>query len=142
MEPSEGTSRQVSQRLFIPAAPGDENEPPVYPAELLSLQLPPQKLVVRIALDERGHVTSIRTNVAATEADPVYRPAFETAIRMAVNDWCFRAAIQRTFVDSPDDGSGKPAYKMLKAETTVPTYFDIRFIFEVEEGRGVVRQVE
>ena len=140
--PSEDTSRQVSERLFIPAEPGDANEPPGYPKELLRLQLPPQNIVVRIVLDEHGQVTAVATNVAASEADPQYRPAFEDAIRMAVHNWHFKAATERTFVNSPDDGSGKPAYKVLETETAVPTWFDIRFIFEVAEGRGIVRQVE
>jgi hypothetical protein len=140
--PSEDTSRQVSERLFIPAEPGDANEPPAYPEQLLRLQLPPQKIVVRMSLDEHGQVTNVGTNVAASEADPQYRPAFEDAIRIAVDNWHFMAATERTFMNSPEDGSGKPAYKVLKSETSVPTWFDIRFIFEVAEGRGIVRQVE
>lgn len=136
------TSRQVSQRLFIPAEPNSVNEAPVYPDTLLSLQLPPQRIVVRVFLDEHGQVTSVQTNVEASEADPQYRPAFEAAIRTAVEGWRFSAAMERTFVNSPDDGSGEPAYKVLKAEVAVPTWFDLRFIFEVTEGRGVVRQVQ
>jgi hypothetical protein len=31
---------------------------------------------------------------------------------------------------------------MLKAETPVPTYFDIRFVFEVSDGKGLVRQAQ
>lgn len=142
MEPSVDTSTQVTQRLFIPAAPGDANLPPLYPDELLDLELPPQKIVVRIVLNEHGHVDSVRTNAQASDADPKYRTAFETAIRIAVEGWCFRPAIQRTFVDSPPDGSGKPPYKMLETEKTAPTYFDIRFIFEVSDGKGFVRQTE
>jgi len=134
------TSTQVTQRLFIPAEPGDKNQPPLYPDDLLAVQLPPQKIVVRIVLDALGHVTSVTTNAEASEADPEHRAEFETAIRTAVEAWQFKPAVQRTFVDSPDDGSGKPPYKMLKAEEPVPTYFDIRFIFEVTDGKGVVRQ--
>ena len=136
------TAEQVTQRLFIPAAPGGENWPPVYPDELLSLDLPPQKIVVRIVLDERGHVTGVKPTDEASDADPRYRAAFEAAIRVAVDDWCFEPAMLRTFVDSPDDGSGKPPYKMLKAEALVPTYFDIRFTFEVSDGKGLVRQAQ
>jgi hypothetical protein len=137
--PSEDASRQVSQRLFIPAEPDDANDPPAYPERLLRLHLPAQRIVVRIALDEHGKVTTVETNVAASEADSQYRPAFEDAIRIAVASWHFKAATERTFVNSPDDGSGKPAYKVLKSETAVPTWFDIRFIFEVADGKGVLR---
>ena len=142
MEPSVETSAQVTQRLFIPAEPGDKNQPPLYPDVLLGLELPPQKIVVRILLDERGHVTAVRTNPETSEADPKHQAVFETAIRTAVDGWQFQPAVQRSFVDSPDDGSGKPPYKMLKAETPVPTYFDIRFVFEVSDGKGLVRQAE
>jgi hypothetical protein len=142
LEPSADTSEQVTQRLFIPAAPGGENQPPLYPDELLRLDLPPQKIVVRLILDERGHIIAVRPNHEVPEADPKYLSAFEKAIRVAVDDWCFEPAIQRTFVDSPDDGSGKPPYKMLKEESLVPTYFDVRFVFEVSDGKGRVRQAE
>ncbi|HYX21380.1 MAG TPA: hypothetical protein VFA98_11105 [Thermoanaerobaculia bacterium] len=142
MEPSVETSTQVTQRLFIPAEPGDANRPPRYPEELLGLKLPPQKIVVRISLDERGRIADVKSIPGASEADSNYREAFEAAIRTAIDGWRFKPAVQRTFVDSPDDGSGKPPYKMLKAETPVPTYFDIRFVFEVSDGKGLVRQAQ
>ena len=142
IEPSADTAEQVTQRLFIPAAPGRENRAPRYPAELLSVELPPQKIVVRITLDERGHVIAVTANPDASETDPKYRAAFEKAIDIAVDGWQFQPAMQRIFIDSPDDGSGKPPYKVLKAETPVPTYFDIRFTFEVENGKGLVRQAQ
>lgn len=142
IEPSAETAEQVTQRLFIPAAPGPENQPPQYPAELLSLELPAQKIIVRITLDERGHVTAVTANPDASEADPKYRAAFEKAIDLAVDAWQFQPAMQRTFIDSSDDGSGKKPYKVLKAETSVPTYFEIRFTFEVDNGKGLVRQAQ
>lgn len=142
LDASPDVSKQVSQRLFLPAAPVDENGPPLYPEALLSLGLPPQRLVVRLALDEHGQITDVTTNASASEADPRYQAVFEAAIRTAVECWRFKAATQRVFVDSPPDGSGKPPYKMLKAEILVPTYFDMRFIFEVTDGEGAVRQVQ
>jgi hypothetical protein len=140
VEPGPDISKQVSQRLFLPAVPGDENRPPLYPEELLGLALPPQRIVVRLTLDEHGHITGVTTNASASEADPRYRTAFESAIRIAVDRWSFRPAAQRIFVDSPSDGSGKPPYKVLQSETPVPTYLDLRFIFEMTNGEGIVRQ--
>jgi len=142
LDPSPDVIKLVSERLFLPATPSEENRPPLYPEGLLSLELPPQRIVVRLTLDRHGHVTAVTSKASASEADPRYQAVFETSIRTAVDGWRFSPATQRIFVDSPPDDSGKPPYKMLKSETPVPTYFDIRFIFEMVEGKGAVRQVQ
>jgi hypothetical protein len=37
-----------------------------------------------------------------------------------------------------DDRSGAPPYRVLKAEQPVRTYIDVRFLFEVRNGAGIV----
>ena len=133
-------SSMVSKREFIPASPSRDNLPPIYPPNLLSLGLPPQRIVMRLSLDSSGHVAAVGASGGTDQVDATHRAEFERAIRAAVESWKFAPAVQRTFETSPDDGSGKPAYKILKSENAVATYFDIRFTFETREGQGVVTQ--
>jgi hypothetical protein len=139
-DPDATASKLIPQLDYIPAAPAEGNRPPVYPEELVTLGLPPQKIVLRLVVDEQGQIADIRPSRFSSEVDRTYRDAFEGAIRKAVEKWRFRPARRRTFVDSPDDGSGQPPYQVLKSESPAPTYFDVRFVFEVHEGKGVVRE--
>ena len=138
LEPGATIARMVSQREYIPAAPAGDNQPPVYPEEIVGLGLPPQKIVLRLFLDETGRIDDIRPSDIPSEVDEKYRDSFQSSIRRAVQTWRFSPAMRRVFVDSPDDGSGQPPYRVLKSETPSRTYFDIRFTFEVHEGKGIV----
>ena len=140
LEPGSAAAKLAAQREYIPAAPAGDNQPPVYPEELLNLGLPPQKIVLRLFLDERGRISGIRPSDVASDVHEKHRDAFEASIRSAVETWRFSPAMRRVFVDSPDDGSGLPPYRVLKSETPTQTYFDIRFTFEVRDGRGVVSE--
>jgi hypothetical protein len=127
---------------YIPAAPAPENTAPVYPQCLLNLGLPPQKVVMRILVDDQGQVMEVRGSAAPSEVDPAYRADFETAISEAVRDWQFSPAMRRAYVDSTElDSKGRPLHKVLKSVKPAPSYFDIRFIFEVHEGRAVEESV-
>lgn len=55
LEPSSSVSKMVAQRDYIPAAPAGDSPPPAYPEQLIKLNLPPQKVVVRIFLPRMGH---------------------------------------------------------------------------------------
>ena len=131
-------TRLAAQREFLPAAPTGENPSPVYPDDLLPFALPRQEIVVRLVLDESGRVAEIQQTDSSCAMDSRFRNVFETAIRDAVQEWRFRPAVRRTYVDAPDDGSGLPPYKVLRSEAPTRTYFDIRFVFEVRDGRGIV----
>ena len=137
-EPNAEVSEKVAHREYIPAQPAVENRPPEYPRQLVGLNLPPQELVVRITLDEYGRPSQIQARDAMSRVDGRYRDAFDAAVRSAIGKWRFTPAAHRTFVDSPDAGSGAAPYKVLKSEVPIATYFDIRFTFEVRDGKGMV----
>jgi hypothetical protein len=137
-DPSAQTSELVSKREFLAAEPASGNQSPRYPDELVSLALPPQKLVVRLDVDERGQIAAVRPIENLSEIDSSHREAFEAAVKAAVAAWRFSPARRRTFEDSPDDGSGQPRYRILKSEVPAPTYVDVRFLFEVRDRKGVV----
>jgi len=137
-KPDSSVSEKVAHREYIPAEPAAENPPPEYPEQLVRLNLPPQRLVVRVILDEHGNVSRVTASDEPSQVDSRYRDAFDAAVRGAIAKWRFTPAAQRTFVDGPADGSGAAPYKVLKSELPVATYFDIRFTFEVREGKGVV----
>src|SRR5512143_845860 len=80
LEPASGTSELGAQREYIPAIPVGDNLVPAYPEQLLGLNLPPQKIVLRLVLDERGDIVAIRPSEIPSEADARYRNEFEAAI--------------------------------------------------------------
>jgi hypothetical protein len=54
-----------------------------------------------------------------------------------------KSSSRRSFVPKilrPDsDGDGKPDYRIMTAQTTLKTFFDLSFTFEVIDGQPVVR---
>lgn len=82
----------------------------------------------------------VRASTVPSIVDPAYRSDFEAAINEAVPTWQFTPAMRRTYVDRSDlDSRGRPLDKVLASVTPAPSDFDIRFVFEVREGKGVVR---
>ncbi len=138
--PDDSPSKLIPQLDYIPAAPAAENSPPAYPEGLVKMRLSPQKLVVRLVVNREGQVAEVLPSRIPSEVDPAYRAAFEAAITSAVQLWRFTPGRRRTFVDGPDlDGNGRASYQVLQSEKPAPTYFDVRFTFEVHEGKGLVR---
>lgn len=74
-EPDADLSEKVAHREYIPAEPAGENRPPEYPQELVGVGLRPQKLVVRVILDEYGHASQIRPSEALSQVEGKYRDA-------------------------------------------------------------------
>jgi hypothetical protein len=94
---------------------------------------------MRILIDDQGQVTTVRASTVSSKGDPVYRADFEAAIAEAVRTWQFTPAMRRRYIDSADlDDKGHPLYKVLNSVTPAPSYFDIRFTFEIRSGKGVV----
>ena len=139
MAPKAESSSLIREVDYIPASPAPENRPPLYPECLLALGLPPQAVVVRILVDEQGQVTGVRASAVPSDVEEAYRADFEAAIKEAVLTWQFTPAMRRTYTDSADvDSKGHPLYRVLSGVKPATTEFDIRFIFEIRSGRGLV----
>jgi hypothetical protein len=115
---------------------------PAYPHDLLPLALPAVTVLVRAVIDEEGGVVAaIPSPLGKGEDDPL-QIRFQEATVAAVKDWTFEPARIRSFRPSEDrDGDGRPDYEILDAETYPKVFLDLRFVFEVLEGKGIVRQI-
>ncbi|MEO8432564.1 MAG: hypothetical protein ABI592_13715 [Acidobacteriota bacterium] len=136
VDPAGTASRLKAQRDFFPAGPSPANEPPGYPANLLPRALGPREIVVRLVIDARGRVARVAPLPPSPGSAPA-EPEFFDAVRAAVESWRFTPARLRRYEDV-DDGSGAAPYQVLKSEQPVETYIDVRFLFEVREGIGIV----
>lgn len=127
-----------AEEEYEPAYPL-ENPLPVYPAALLPRNLPRQEVVVRVIIDGEGRVARFEESPVASKADPLYRADFVRAVEETVRSWSFFPANIRRFGPGPDtDGDGQSDFVELKESRTLTSYHDLRFFFEIKDGRGVV----
>jgi hypothetical protein len=115
--------------------PFEENETPVYPPELLSANLPPMTVRVRVIVDEHGSVV----DSMALAAPPDY-PQFFAAAQAAVHDWKFWPlvkwqAVAGTRTDVEFNGWMR-TYE--GTATALPFHQDYDISFTQKDGKGVV----
>lgn len=116
-----------------------ENPLPEYPPRLLRLGLQRQEVVVRVVIGSDGVVVRLEDSPVPSHVDPQYAPDFDAAVRSAVREWRFEPAFVRTFEPGPDnDGDGKSDFLLLRGSELLTSYHDLRFAFEIRDGRGVV----
>lgn len=95
--------------------------------------------MVRVIIDSNGNVARFEESPVPSKVDPNYRSDFVRAIEEMVRSWTFEPAHIREFgPSSDDDGDGKPDFLILRKQTELTSYHDLRFLFEVKDGRGVV----
>lgn len=112
---------------------------PEYPAELVTLKLPPHVVLVRITSKEDSTVGDIRASPLGGTTEDQYRPRFEGAVWDAVKSWRVFPAEIRRMKDGPDlDGDGKPDYTIATERKLLNAFFDIAFRFEIVDGKPVV----
>jgi len=121
--------------------PIDTHTLPVYPARAFADRFGPHREVVRFVVDTKGHVTEVHDSPLAASDRDAYSEEFRRAVEEAVHRWEFSPGSLRHVEDGHDvDGDGKPDYVMTRSWELVPVYFDVRFTFEIVEGKGVVRR--
>ena len=121
------------------AYPLPDNALPIYPAALLPQALSRQEIVVRVIIDDQGNVARFEESPVASKVDPAHRVDFMRAVQETVQSWKFHPASIRGFGPGPDyDADGKPDFAILVTESTLTSYHDLRFYFDVKDGRGVV----
>jgi hypothetical protein len=126
----EGDAQWMSPQAFY------ENEAPVYPGELLTANLPPIKVRVRIVVSEQGVVAES----TALEAPAEY-PQFFAAVQSVVGSWKYWPLVK---VLPTHDGTrteivfnGFVSTYEGKA-TALPFHQDYDFVFTQKDGKGVV----
>jgi hypothetical protein len=139
-DPNAPTVQLGPDEQFIAPHLRPENPQPAYPSELVSLHLPPHTVSLRVTFDEQGAAWKIERSPIAPSTDDQYRPAFESALKETLMRWKCQPPRIRKFRDGPDsDGDGKPDYRIMTAQTTLKTFFDLSFTFDVIDGQPVVR---
>jgi len=126
----------VSHVDYIPAQPRSANAVPVYPRDLLALNLAPVLLAVRLTVDGDGKVVDIAS------VDPFasqYQARFLAAVRQACLRWTFSPLIQLDLDAGPTtfvENGVTVAYK--GRPKPLPTQFDYQFVFSQQDGLPLV----
>jgi len=139
-DPNAPTVQLGPDEDFVAPRLRPENPPPIYPPELVPLHLTPHTVAVRVMFDERGSALSVVPSPVANSTDDPYRATFEKAVETTLMRWRCQPPRIRKFRPGPDsDGDGKPDFRILSAQRTLKTFFDVSFLFEVVNGQPVVR---
>lgn len=129
---SERDEAEEPQALVAPAVP-------LYPAELIAARLPPIAVTVRIVVNPEGRVAEVEA--LAAEPALAEAPAFVEAIRTAAAQWRYRPYRVIRWRELPDqDGDGLADGEEMVANRALPFRFDMRYRFEVVEGKASVSQ--
>jgi hypothetical protein len=154
--PTEGSQTQGEVKVqFLPdparIAPslleGEEFVPPsaivtplpLYPAGHTEAR-GPVVVVLRFVVGKTGVVEEVGDSPLRDPGDAVADAAFREAAEDTVRSWRFvPAAIQTVKPGADLDHDSKPDYTVLVASSRVPVYLDVRFTFEMVEGKGRVR---
>jgi hypothetical protein len=114
---------------------------PVYPADALGAGDGPHCEIVRIVIDDHGSVTKVDDSpLGASDGGP-YATEFRTSVEQAVRTWQFLpGALQKVAPGNDLDGDGKPDYTVTTSTEIVSVYYDVKFTFEIVDGKGVVRK--
>lgn len=124
---------------YSSAYPLEDNALPTYPTALLPQALPRQEIVIRVIIDGEGNVARFEASPVPSKGDPAYQEAFVRAVHETVQSWKFHPASIRGFGPGPDyDANGEPDFAILVTESTLMSYHDLRFFFEVKDGQGIV----
>lgn len=123
---------------FLMPLEDDANPLPVYPAALLSQELAPQAVCVRVGVGGEGSVLSSAPAIAPPNCPEPADPAFFDAVRSAVAGWRYEPALRCVFPDAKtkDDTVGSCGGYTEIPEAVTLTY---RFVFEQKDGRGSVQ---
>jgi hypothetical protein len=115
--------------------PFEENKTPVYPPGLLSANLPPMTVRVRIVVDAHGSVV----DSMALAAPPDY-PQFFAAAQAAVHDWKFWPLVTwRAGVGTPTVIEFNGWVRTYDGTATaLPFHQDYDITFTQKDGKGVV----
>lgn len=109
---------------------GRANAAPVYPPQLVALQLPPVEVRATLVVDAQGRVSDVRIGAAATV--DAHRRAFDDAVRTTTRQWTFTPLRIYRWIEDADGGThrGEGA-----AQPFSQAYV---FRFELRDGKPTV----
>lgn len=140
-DPNAPSVQLVEGEEFVKPRLLGSNAMPVYPPDLVPLNLKPHTVVLRVTFDDLGQAVDIAESPVAESTQDASTPKFEAAARDALRTWrCFPARIRRFHPGPDNDGDGKADYRIMDFECTLRAFFDVSFSFEVVNGQPVVKQ--
>ena len=96
-------------------------------------------MVVRIVIDTEGRVSSVADSQLAPSTAGVFAADFREAVETAVRRWRFLPGHIDQLENGDDvDDDGKADYVRIVQRDLVPVFYDVRFDFEIVDGRGRV----
>ena len=112
---------------------------PEYPPRALTARYGDAVSLVRIVVSSEGAVSSMQSSPLGASTGGPFAPEFEAAVREAVASWQFVPATVSRLDPGPDeDGDGVPDFRYRVESETIPYYIDLRFRFEIIDGKGEV----
>ncbi len=125
---------------YRPPAPRGKNLLPRYPEEALAARCGDGIVALRIVIGTEGDVIDVGDSPLLDSTGGGCGAGFRTSAESAVRAWRFWPAEKRRLAPGEDyDKDGSPDYEKVLETTPLPVYLDIRFDFEVVEGKGRVR---
>ena len=131
-------SLEPSDVSITPAYASPENALPEYPAYALKAGCRSGVVPVRVYVGADGNVTAQRDIPGRPLAGDQCHSAFRAAVQGVVQTWTFAPAFRQTHRPGPDPGDGRPPLPVWE-QSPIPIYLDFEFLFQVVEGKGVVR---
>jgi hypothetical protein len=113
---------------------------PKYPESALAVHDGPHREVVRFVIDTEGKVKEIVDSpMEASDGGP-FAADYRRAVEEALRTWRYEPGVFQHVKPGEDkDGDGKPDYKIMTSWDLVPVYYDVRFTFEIVDGKANVR---
>jgi hypothetical protein len=125
---------------FSRPLPTETTTLPKYPERALAAHNGPHREIVRIVIDTHGIVSQVLDSPMGQSDGGPFAEDYRRAVDEAVRTWHYQPGMLQHVVPGNDlDGDGKPDYKIMTSMDIVAVYYDIRFTFEIVEGKGVVR---
>jgi hypothetical protein len=115
---------------------------PRYPEQALEALDGPHREVVRFVIDTHGNVDKVVDSPIEPSDGGPFAADYRRAVEEALRSWRFEPGVFQHVKPGEDkDGDGKPDYKIMTSWDLVPVYYDVRFTFEIVDGKGIVKTV-
>ena len=138
-DPSIGKPQNTEHLQFVTPRPEQTLALPSYPERPLAAKAPSYTVVVRIVIDTEGRVSSFADSQLAPSTAGVFAADFREAVETAVRRWRFLPGHIDQLENGDDvDDDGKADYVRIVQRDLVPVFYDVRFDFEIVDGRGRV----
>ncbi len=125
---------------FSRPRPTESTTLPKYPERALAAHDGLHREIVRIVIDTHGIVSEVGDSPMGQSDGGPFAADYRRAVDDAVRTWRYQPGVLQHVVPGNDlDGDAKPDYKVVTSQDLVAVYYDIRFTFEIVDGKGVVK---